>query len=343
MNKQRLIFLSLIILLLGALILAVGGGAVKIAPLSIGKVILYSFGIHLKNPPPQKFISIIMFVRLPRVIIAMLVGFSLSIAGTAMQGLFRNPMASPDILGVSAGGSLGAVIAIHSGMVLLNIYLFPVFAVIGSVLTAIVVYILASYRGYTSLLFVVIGGMAISSFINGLISTVLLFSKEWEISQFIFWTMGGLGGRRWEHVLMILPPLLLSLVVLFFFGRDLNLLMLGEEQAKASGMNIQSVKRIILFLSAIITGLSVSVSGTIGFVGLLIPHFFRLIVGNDYRILMPISALGGAVFLVLCDFIGRVVFAPFEIRVGIITSLIGAPYLVYLIFRYQRKSKVEEL
>ncbi len=342
-GKFYLTIVTLAILLCGVLILAVGAGAVRIAPVSIVKVILHFFGINFKRNPEQKIISIIMYVRMPRVVTAMFVGFSLAAAGAAMQGLFRNPMASPDVLGVSAGGSLGAVIAIHSGIAFLNLYFFPVMAMAGSMLAAFLVYALASYRGHTSLLFVIIGGMAVSSFINGLISTVLLFSKQWEVSQFIFWTMGGLGGRRWEQLFMILPLLLPALGLLFFFSRDLNLIMLGEEQAVASGMNVQFVKKMILILSAIVTGLSVSVSGTIGFVGLLIPHFFRLIVGDDYRVLLPVSALGGAIFLVLCDLLGRVILAPFEIRVGIVTSLIGAPYLIFLIFRYQRKGLVETL
>ncbi len=336
-GKIYFTIIGFVILLCGVLILAVSAGAVKIAPVSIVKVILYSFGINFRKNPQDKIVSIIMYVRMPRVVIAMVVGFSLAVAGASMQGLFRNPMASPDILGVSAGGSLGAVIAIHSGIAFLNLYFFPIMAIVGSMLAASLVYALASYRGHTSLLFVVIGGMAVSSFINGLISTVLLFSKQWEVSQFIFWTMGGLGGKGWGQLFMILPLLFPALGMLFFFSRDLNLIMLGEEQAIASGMNVQFVKKMVLLLSAIVTGLSVSISGTIGFVGLLVPHFFRLIVGDDYRILMPVSALGGAIFLVLCDLIGRVVLAPFEIRVGIITSLIGAPYLVFLIFRYQRK------
>jgi len=327
----------LLVLLFLVILIAVGIGAVFVSPLDIFKALLQWGGAILKKPVPPKVISIIMFIRLPRVITAAIVGLSLAVAGASMQGLLRNPMASPDILGVSAGGSLGAVIAIHTGLFTLSMFMLPLMAILGSLLASALIFLIASNRGSTSLLFVIIAGMAVSSFLNGLISVVLLFSRQWEISQFIFWTMGGLGGRSWGHVLLVLPFLVPAITILFLFSRELNLFMLGEESAFATGLNVETVKRIILILSAVITGLSVSISGTIGFVGLLVPHFFRLLLGNDYRLLLPVSALGGASFLVLCDLIGRVIVPPFEIRVGIITSLLGAPYLITMILRYQKR------
>jgi len=328
--------IGLAIALAVVFISAVAIGAVRISSGAIIKILLHSAGILVRNMPAEKYTAIVMFIRMPRVVAAMLVGASLATAGAATQGLFRNPMASPDILGISAGGSLGAVIAIHTGLMLLNVNLFPLATIAGSLIASFSIYAIASYRGVTSLLFVVIAGMAISSFLNGLISAVLLFSKEYEISQFIFWTMGGLDGRRWDQILLILPFLLPALGGLFFFSRELNILMLGEENALSTGINVELVKKSVLSLAGIVTGLSVAISGTIGFVGLLIPHFFRLLFGSDYRKLMPLSALGGAVFLVLCDLLGRSIIPPFEIRVGIITSVIGAPYLIFLIIRYQR-------
>jgi len=327
---------GLFLILIVVFIFALGIGSVRVSPRVIVKILFHSLGIDAGTLPEMKFISIILFVRLPRVIAALLVGASLAAAGAATQGLFRNPMASPDILGISAGGGLGAVIAIHTGLIFININFFPLATIAGSLAASFSIYAIASHRGITSLLFVVIAGMAISSFLNGLISAVLLFSKEYEISQFIFWTMGGLDGIRWEQIVLLLPFLLPALAGLFFFSRELNILMLGEENARSTGMNVEQVKKLVLALSGIVTGLSVALSGVIGFVGLLIPHFFRLLFGSDYRMLMPVSALGGAVFLVLCDLLGRSIMPPFEIRVGIITSILGAPYLIFLILKYQR-------
>lgn len=335
-RKLSILFILLILLIL-ALILAVGVGAVSIAPTSIIKSLLFKAGVNFRNAPEKKDVAIVFLVRLPRVVASVLVGASLATAGAAMQGLFRNPMASPEILGVSAGASLGAVVAIHTGIFAVSMYFLPLFTIAGATLSATLVYVISTSRGRTTLLFIVISGMAISSFLNGLISAVLLFSKEYEVSQFIFWTMGGLDGRRWEHIKLVVPFLIPGIAILAIFSRELNLFLLGEEGAHALGMNVEQVKKIILLLSAMITGVAVSISGTIGFVGLLVPHLFRFLVGPDHRILIPTSILGGALFLLICDVIGRVIIPPFEIRVGIITALLGAPYLLLLIVRYQRK------
>jgi iron complex transport system permease protein len=213
----------------------------------------------------------------------------------------------------------------------------PVLTIAGALLSASLIYLLSSSRGATSLLFIVIAGMAISSLFNGITSALLLFSKEYEVSQYIFWTMGGLDGRTWQHLLFAAPVLVPGMVVLSLFSRELNLFTLGEEGALALGLGVEGTKRLLLACAAIVTGVAIAVSGPIGFVGLLIPHLFRFLVGADHRALIPASALGGALFLVLCDLIGRTVMPPFEIRVGIITAILGSPYLLSLIVRTQRR------
>jgi iron complex transport system permease protein len=282
--------------------------------------------------------AIVRQVRLPRVVISILVGAALALSGATMQGLFRNPMASPDVLGVSAGGSLGAVVAITTGLATTLRFGLAVAALIGSVLAAATAYVIATSRGGTSLFFVILAGLAISSFFNGLISGALLLAREHDVSRFLFWTMGGLEGRRWEHVVAVLPVVAVISAVLLLFRRELNLLMLGEEGAHALGLRVETAKRLMLAGAAILTGAAVSVSGTIGFVGLLVPHLLRLLVGPDHRVLMPASLLGGAVFLLLCDTIARTLFAPFELRVGIVTALVGAPYLLFLILKYRGRT-----
>ncbi len=336
-KRPALAFTVLGLSLAAALVLSVGIGAVPVAPISVLRLLLHSIGFRSVALPSPQDVTILVFLRLPRVITAVLVGSSLAVCGVVMQGLFRNPMASPDILGVSAGGSLGAVTAITTGIAPLSLYTLPLFTIVGALLSASLVYVLSTTRRTTSLLYIVIAGMAISSFLNGLTSVFLLFSNQYEISRYIFWTMGGLDSRTWQHVLTSLPVLVPGMVVLGFFARELNLFSLGEEGALSLGVRVEWTKRALLGIAAVVTGVTIAVAGPIGFVGLLVPHFFRLIVGADHRVLIPAAALGGALFLVLCDLAGRAIIPPFEIRVGIVTGILGAPYLLSLIVRTQRR------
>jgi iron complex transport system permease protein len=337
MRTKALTLIVLACLLIGAVVAAAGFGAVRVPPASFLRLLLHGAGLRSVAMPDQRDVTIIVFLRLPRVITAVLVGASLAVCGVVMQGLFRNPMASPEILGISAGGSLGAVIGITTGMASLSLLALPLLTITGALVSAALIYLLSTSRGGTSLLFIVIAGMAISSLFNGLTSGLLLFSKQYEVSQYIFWTMGGLDGRSWQHVLFSAPVLVPGMVVLSLFSRELNLFTLGEEGAFSLGMRVERTKRLLLILSAVVTGVAISASGPIGFVGLLIPHLFRFIVGADHRTLIPASAMGGALFLVLCDLLGRAIAPPFEIRVGIITAILGSPYLLSLIVRNQRR------
>ena len=334
---HALAFIVLSVLLAAAVLLGVGIGAVPVSPVSLIRFLLVKLGLSSLPLPDQRDITILLLLRLPRVVAAMLVGSSLAMCGVVMQGLFRNPMASPEILGLSAGGSLGAVIAITAGLASLSPVAVPAFTIVGAMVSAGCIYLLSSSRGTTSLLYIVIAGMAISSLFSGFTSALLLFSREYLVSQFIFWTMGGLDGRSWQHILYSAPVLVPGMVVLSFFARDLNLFTLGEDEALSLGMRVESTKRILLAVAAVVTGVAIAVSGPIGFVGLLIPHLLRFLVGPDHRALLPASALGGALFLVLCDLLGRALLPPFEIRVGIITAILGSPYLLSLIVRIQRR------
>jgi iron complex transport system permease protein len=336
-SRRKITFLVLGALFLVIFVASVWAGAVKVSPFTLARAALHGMGFERIAPPAQQDLIIVLHIRLPRVVTAILVGASLSICGVAMQGLFRNPMASPDILGITAGGSLGAVIAISTGLSSLGAFLLPVFAMIGALLASILIYFISSSKGRTSLLFVVLAGLAVSSFFNGLVSGILLFSKQYEVSQFIFWTMGSFDGRMWKHIFVPLPILIPGLVLILFFARDLNMFTLGEENAHSVGMNVEWVKRLVLGISALVTGTAIAIGGPVGFVGLLIPHLFRFLVGPDHRVLLPAAAIGGATFLMLADLIGRMLMPPYEIRVGIITAIVGSPYFLYLIVRYQRK------
>ena len=337
-NRKALTVLVLSLLLVAALGVGVAIGAVPVGPLSLPRYLLHQLGLRSVVPPDQQDITIIVFLRLPRVLAAMLVGAALAVCGVVMQGLFRNPMASPEILGISAGGSLGAVAAITSGFASLSLFGLPLLTVVGALLSSALVYFLSTSRGTTSLLFIIIAGMAISSLLNGLTSALLLISREYQVSQFLFWTMGGLDGRTWQHILFAAPVLIPGIIALGMFSRELNLFTLGEESASSLGMRVERTKRLLLALSAVITGMAISVAGPIGFVGLLVPHFFRFLIGADHRTLIPASALGGALFLTVCDLLGRSIAPPLEVRVGIITAILGSPYLLSLIVRIQRRS-----
>ncbi len=340
-NRSPALLPLLLALLAASLPLACGLGSVAVAPSEAVRAVAWALGIEAFGRPSESATAIVVQVRLPRVLVAMLVGGGLALAGAVMQGLFRNPMASPDVLGVSAGGSLGAVVAISTGLADLRPASLPLLALAGSLAAALAVYVIATGRGGTSLLFLILAGLAISSLLNGLISGALLLAREQEISRFIFWTMGGLDGRRWVHVRMMLLVAAPCFVVLLASGRELNLLMLGEEGAHSLGLRVETAKRVLLSVAALLTGAAVAVSGTIGFVGLLVPHLLRLLAGADHRRLLPASAAGGALFLVLCDLLARSLLPSLELRVGVVTALIGSPYLLFLILRSRRRGALE--
>ena len=332
------VFGALVVLLAAMIVVGVSVGAVQIPLWSVITLAGRALGFPLAPLPNATDATIITLLRLPRVLAAVLVGSSLAVCGVVMQGLFRNPMASPEILGVSAGGSLGAVVAITTGIAGLSIYTMPLFTIAGALVSTLLIYVLSSSRGTTSLLFLIIAGMAISALLNGVTSGLLLFARQYEVSQYIFWTMGGLEGRTWQHVWLSAPFLVPGILVVAFFSRELNLFSLGEEGAFSLGVEVERVKRLLLALCAVITGIAISISGPIGFIGLLIPHLLRLLVGPDHRTLIPAAALGGALFLVTCDLVGRSIVPPLEIRAGIITAIIGSPYLLSLIIRTQRRA-----
>ena len=337
-TRPAAVFAALAILLIVAVILGICIGAVPIRLQDVLRLGARSLGLQSVPAPEATAAVIISQLRLPRVIAALLVGCALAVCGVVMQGLFRNPMASPEILGVSAGGSLGAVVAITTGLAAVSQLLLPLLTIAGAFVSTALIYSLSSSRGTTSLFFIVIAGMAISALCGGVTSGLLLFARQYEVSQYVFWTMGGLDGRTWQHVLYSAPVLLPGVAVLGLFSRELNLLSFGEEGAHALGVPVEGVKRLLLAVSAVVTGVAISVSGPVGFIGLLVPHLLRMLMGPDHRRLLPAAALGGGMFLAACDLIGRAIAPPFEIRVGIITAILGSPYLLSLVVRTQRRS-----
>ncbi len=281
---------------------------------------------------------IIWLIRVPRVLIAAIVGSSLAIAGAQMQGLFQNPLASPGIIGTSSGGALGAVIALASGLASYSMFYIPIFASGGALLALFTVYILATQNGKTPVATLLLAGIALNALIAAITSFIITVSwVEYDIArEIVFWLMGGLDNRTWSHVWIALPGALLGSTLAFIYIRELDILLMGQETAYSLGVEVEKVQRIILFSTALLTGTAVAVSGVVGFVGLIIPHVVRLFVGPKHRYLIPFSAVTGAIFLILVDLLARTISSPTEIRLGILTAVFGAPFFLYLLRKHSQ-------
>lgn len=275
---------------------------------------------------------VIINLRLPRIILAAIVGASLAIAGATMQGLFRNPMASPSVLGISSGAAFGASLAIVLGISWTSgAFAIPAMAFIFSFVTLFLVYAVSRNRsGYVPVETLLLAGIAIGSLFSALVSAMQYFAGD-QLSGVVFWMMGGLDEATWDQVLISITPVILGASVIMVLSRDLNAMMVGEEQAGNLGINVNQVRLVLLLAASLVTAMAVSVSGVIGFVGLIIPHVVRILVGPDHRILLPASVISGALFLILTDTLARTIIAPAELPVGIITSLLGAPFFIYLL------------
>jgi len=275
-------------------------------------------------PDPTSFM-IVFDVRLPRVICAILVGCGLAAAGTAMQGLFKNSMADPYIIGTSSGGALGASVAI----IFLGGLGLPILAFIGATGATFIVYAISMRHGRAPVETLLLSGIALSMFLSSILS-FLMYSAGKSLHQIMFWLMGGFWNVSWnDATIAFLIPL--AGIFLAFYSRDLNILSLGEDDAVHLGVNVERLKQILLFLSSFVTGIAVSIAGAIGFIGLITPHVMRLIVGPDHRILFPTSMMAGGIFLLWADTLTRSFFN--EIPVGVITAFVGAPFFIYLLRR----------
>lgn len=335
LNKKQS-FLTLIIILIVGIVIATGIGAVNVPILETTKILLKNIGIYDFDVRAD-LESIIFYVRFPRVIVAAIVGAALAISGAVMQGMFRNPMADPGIIGVSSGASLGAVIAIALGLTSVSMFMMPIFASVGAIIAVLIIYMLSARGGKIPTLTLILAGIALSTFLGAISNLILTEIADYQVQEYLFWSVGGLNGRRWEHVTLIIIPISICVIFLLSYARDLNILALGEEEAQAVGLNPTSIRKKLILFTAITTAMAVCVSGNISFVGLIVPHIMRIIVGSDHRILLPASALAGAIFLVFCDLIGRTVMMPSEVGVGIITSLLGAPYFIFLLSKARKE------
>ncbi len=331
-NRTRRLtaLLVLLALLAVAMLAGVGFGAVTVTPADS----LRAIGRALAGEARMPGDAVIVDIRLPRVVLAALVGACLASAGVLYQALFRNPLADPYILGMSAGAGLGAVIALTftASATALRFGVVPAGAFLGAVLTIVLVVKLASLRGVLDVTSLLLAGVAISYVLAALTSFIMVFFRE-SMSSVVFWMMGGLTAASWPYVWMVTPMLLIGIAWPLLSTRELNLMLLGEERAAELGVNVERFKRLILAAGSVLVAAAVSVSGLIGFVGLMTPHMVRLLLGPDHRVLLPASAILGATVMVFADLAARTVLAPVEIPVGIVTALVGGPFFVWLLVR----------
>ncbi|WP_342577970.1 iron ABC transporter permease [Psychrobacillus sp. FSL K6-2843] len=283
--------------------------------------------------------NIVWKIRMPRVILAGLVGASLAIAGAAFQSLLKNPLADPYTLGVSSGASVGAVATLFFGISVpfLGMFTLPVFSMVGALVTMLIVISFAKLVDRAMKMeTIILTGIIFSSFLGSVISLMIALTGE-ELRQIIGWLLGSVSMRGWSYVQMALPFMVIGSLLLWLNRRELNAMLFGEERAQHLGVDVKKRKMMILIGGSMLTGTAVSVSGTIGFVGLVVPHMTRLLFGSDNRHVLPLSFINGASLLIICDLVSRTIISPTELPIGVITAFIGAPVFAFIFFRQRKK------
>lgn len=338
-RRMLIVFSALSVLTAIIAVLSLGVGAV---PMPVGRVAAALLSPLGPNTTTGDAL-VVLQVRLPRLVMGLIVGASLAVSGTLMQGLFRNPLADPGLVGVSAGAALAAAITIVLGhVVLVPIFgsvpfaALPVGAFGGGLLTTLCLYLVATRSGQTSIATMLLAGVAFGALSGAFMGLLSYLSDDRQLRDLSFWSLGSLSGATWTKVAVVIPFILPSLIVMPFLARGLNALALGEAEAFHLGFAVQRVKAVAILLVAVSVGACVSAAGIIGFVGIIVPHTLRLMTGADHRLLLPASALFGAALLTGADTIARTIVSPAELPIGIITAAIGAPFFLWLLLSRQR-------
>jgi iron complex transport system permease protein len=312
---------------------------VSIPPLRVAKLLAGALHAPWTGPEADPDLTILMAIRVPRVLVAALIGVALAVAGSLMQGLFQNPMASPDIIATSSAAALGAVLAQVFGLAQAHVLWLPALASIGAAASLAVIYGLTTRRGRTPVAMLLLAGVALNALLGSLTALVIsLKLVRYEVAQeVLLWLMGGLDDRTWVHVGLAAPLVALGVVAALVLARDLDVLTTGEDAALTLGLDVERTKQRVLVVAAVLTGTAVAVSGVVGFVGLIVPHAVRLLFGPSHRRLIPAAAVSGALFVVGADLAARTLLAPIEIRLGIVTGVCGAPFFLWLLNRHRRE------
>ncbi|WP_230203615.1 FecCD family ABC transporter permease [Bacillus massiliigorillae] len=343
-SNKKIIWLTVFTLLfvVGSMIAGVFVGAVSITVPDIFKIIAGKI-LGMSFYDGEKTTELIIWeIRFSRVVLAFLVGASLSLAGAAFQGLLRNTLADPYTIGVSSGATLGAVLVLFFQIPATFIagYTQPIIAILFGLGTLIIVLIITNFAsGKLSNETIILAGIILSSFMGAIVSLLIALTPREDISNILYWTMGSVAMRGWGHVQLILPFFIIGAAIILIHYRELNNMALGEQSAQFSGMDVKSKKKLILIGASILTGAAVAVSGAIGFVGLVIPHLVRLLTGANHRYVLPFSLLIGGAYLVLADLLARTIIAPTELPIGVVTALIGTPIFTILLVKQRFKKR----
>lgn len=343
MKKRNKVFFVILLMIYATLaIVATSMGSANITPYNVLTTILKSIpaiGRFIEGNVDSTHSLIIFNVRMPRIIMASLVGMGLAVVGASFQSLFKNPMADPYVLGISSGASLGAALAIviNIPIATLHLSIVTIFAFIGAVVTTILVYSIAKVRGKVGTTNLLLAGSAISFFMSAMISIIMVFNQK-EVNKIVFWMMGSFNASSFRNIFIVAPIVIIGILIIYLFYRDFNLMLTGDDSAKSLGVDTEKVKKLVVIISSMIIAVCVSFSGTIGFVGFIVPHMVRILLGPNNKALIPFSALGGAIFLLLADTVARTIASPAELPVGAVTALIGSPYFIYLLIKMKRRS-----
>ena len=319
MNKSKLIIVLLLIICIFSIIFSITKGSLKLSPSEILHTILYEKG--------TMEYQILWNIRIPRIIIGCIVGMCLAVSGVILQGVMRNPLASPKIIGSSSGGGLGAFIIYILYPELYH--LIPIAAFIGALGATLIIYSLA-WKGSAEPMNLVLAGVGISSLLGACTNALMIFYPD-RVPGTLTFMVGGLSAKTWPDLYMILPYAILGIVGSLFYWRKLNLLVLGDEIASGLGLNVEMTRIILIGISSLLAASAISTAGLLGFVGLIVPHISRLLVGSDYKYLLPASLILGGTSIVLCDTLARVLFDPIVIPVGLVMAFIGGPFFLYLL------------
>lgn len=328
-------------MLAAALVVAVvvnaGSGGVHVSPAQVIAILFQRAGVDIDVAFTTQQDAVVWAIRLPRIVMAMLVGAGLALAGAVMQGVYRNPLADPGLIGVSSGSALAAVGVILLGVAPLGTFTVPVAAFLGGAVAAVAVYRMAVRGGRVEVITLILAGIGMNALAGAGIGLGTFLATDAQLRNIVFWSLGSLGGATWVGVSAMTPLAVVGLVAVPWYGRALNLLVLGEREARHLGLDVERVRLRLIALAALLTGAAVAVAGIVGFIGLVTPHIVRLIAGPDHRILLPASALGGATLLLSADLVARTAVLPRELPLGVVTALVGGPFFLWLVLRARRE------
>ncbi|HET9444078.1 MAG TPA: iron ABC transporter permease [Acidimicrobiales bacterium] len=327
---------GLTVVLAATILVSAGVGAVPIRPLQALAMLADRAGLHLGVAYSAQQDAVLWAIRLPRVVLGTVVGAGLGLSGAALQGVFRNPLADPGLIGVSSGAALGAVAAIVLGLGAVGAATLPVAAFAGGLAATLAVYALARRDGRTEVVTLVLTGVAVNAIVGAGIGLLTLLADDQQLRSLVFWSLGSLGSATWPAVAASAPLVALGLVLIPRFAVSLNLLVLGEREAFHLGVHPERVRMALVALCALTTGAAVAAAGIVGFVGLVVPHLVRLAWGPDHRLALPASALGGAIAVVVADLLARTAAAPTEVPLGVVTGAAGGPFFLWLLHRTRR-------